>query len=375
MKYTTPDFYKDFKCIAGDCLDTCCAGWQIMIDEDTMTKYNQVPGGLGNRIHNSINPEEGCFFQYEGRCAFLNEDNLCDLCIEGGEELFCHTCRTYPRHIEEFENVREISLAISCPEVARMLLTRQEPLQFCTEEREEPEESYDTFNYRLYALLQQTRTVMIQILQDRRWSILDRMGTALALGHDVGRRVHTKRLHQIPKLTEQYRVAGLQTYSSQTEKSIRKMGQTRRDVMHRAFQILYQMEVLEPEWMPMIRQYDHVLYQQGEEYYQKSVDTIIDSTILEHLMVYFVYTYFTGSVYDGYIYEKVKFALVSTLLIQELGFARRAEKGSLKVEDIQELAHSFSKEVEHSDINLATWEREMHDNAVFSIENLVFLCL
>ena len=27
MKIVTPDYYKDFRCIAGDCTDTCCAGW------------------------------------------------------------------------------------------------------------------------------------------------------------------------------------------------------------------------------------------------------------------------------------------------------------------------------------------------------------
>ena len=33
MQITKPTFYKEFSCIAGACPDTCCAGWQIMIDE------------------------------------------------------------------------------------------------------------------------------------------------------------------------------------------------------------------------------------------------------------------------------------------------------------------------------------------------------
>ena len=33
MLYTIPDYYKEFSCIAADCEDTCCAGWQIVIDE------------------------------------------------------------------------------------------------------------------------------------------------------------------------------------------------------------------------------------------------------------------------------------------------------------------------------------------------------
>ena len=37
MEITRPDYYKDFSCIAGACPDTCCAGWQIMIDEKRYT--------------------------------------------------------------------------------------------------------------------------------------------------------------------------------------------------------------------------------------------------------------------------------------------------------------------------------------------------
>ena len=33
MLYTIPDYYKEFSCIVADCEDTCCAGWQIVIDE------------------------------------------------------------------------------------------------------------------------------------------------------------------------------------------------------------------------------------------------------------------------------------------------------------------------------------------------------
>lgn len=65
---------------------------------------------------NSINFKRKSFKQYDRRCAFLNEENLCDIYTEAGEKLFCKTCRQYPRHEEEYENVRELSLSLSCPE-------------------------------------------------------------------------------------------------------------------------------------------------------------------------------------------------------------------------------------------------------------------
>lgn len=39
MLYTRPDYYKEFTCTAEQCEDTCCAGWQIVIDSASMKKY------------------------------------------------------------------------------------------------------------------------------------------------------------------------------------------------------------------------------------------------------------------------------------------------------------------------------------------------
>ena len=39
MRYLKPHFYDQFVCTAGDCPDTCCAGWQIVIDEDSLERY------------------------------------------------------------------------------------------------------------------------------------------------------------------------------------------------------------------------------------------------------------------------------------------------------------------------------------------------
>ena len=72
MQITRPDFYKEFSCIAGSCPDTCCAGWQIMIDKKSLKKYQKLKGPFRNRLHNDIDWSEQAFRQYDHRCAFLN---------------------------------------------------------------------------------------------------------------------------------------------------------------------------------------------------------------------------------------------------------------------------------------------------------------
>ena len=122
MLYTIPDYYHEFSCIAGECEDTCCAGWQIVADEAALKKYKKATGSFRKRLRRSINWKEGTFKQDKNkRCAFLNDENLCDMYTALGEKSLCRTCKMYPRHVEEFEDVREMTLSVSCPEVARIL--------------------------------------------------------------------------------------------------------------------------------------------------------------------------------------------------------------------------------------------------------------
>lgn len=111
MRYLKPHYYDKFVCTAGDCPDSCCAGWQIMIDETSLERYGNEKSEFGTRLRNSIDWDEECFYQNNRRCAFLNEENLCDLYKALGPDSLCDTCRMYPRHTEEYEGLRELSLS------------------------------------------------------------------------------------------------------------------------------------------------------------------------------------------------------------------------------------------------------------------------
>ena len=46
MLYTYPHYYRKFQCIASECEDTCCAGWEIMIDDKALEKYKKAKAVL-----------------------------------------------------------------------------------------------------------------------------------------------------------------------------------------------------------------------------------------------------------------------------------------------------------------------------------------
>ena len=256
MLYTYPHYYRKFQCIASECEDTCCAGWEIMIDDKALEKYKKAKGPVGNRLKNSINWKEGSFLQYHHRCAFLNDENLCDLYIEMGPDSLCRTCRMYPRHVEEFEGSREYSLCLSCMEAAKIILGCEEKVQFLTKE-DEKDETYDDFDFFLYTKLMDARDLVFQILQDRSLDVKLRMAEVLALAHDLQRRVRDNVLYQTDALFEKYnssrrddyfkeKLAGIKGYSRyEAVKEIIALLEEMEDVYKRQESVyLYSLQVL-----------------------------------------------------------------------------------------------------------------------------------
>ena len=182
MIYTYPDYYKKFSCIADKCPDRCCGKWQIVIDDDSFQRYQEYDGDYRPELHRKVNWKEGVFrHSRSGKCAFLRDDMLCDLYIHMGKESLCTTCREYPRHTEEFENVREVSLSLSCPEVARILMNITDKVTFVTEEDDE-DEVFDDFDYFLYSNLEDIREAILNVIQDRSVDIRSRIERVIQIG-------------------------------------------------------------------------------------------------------------------------------------------------------------------------------------------------
>lgn len=383
MQYTVPHYYPRFRCTAAACPDTCCAGWGIMIDETTLKRYKKQSGVFGNRLFNSIDWKEKAFLQYDHRCAFLNEENLCDIYTEAGPTMLCKTCRDYPRHIEEFEGVREISLSLSCLEAARLILSCPEPVHFLTRETEK-EETYPEFDFFLYTKLTDARDVMIRLLQDRRLDIRLRISMVLALAHDMQSRIGGGRLFEIDGLLTRYEKQGAAKRFAQKLKPFCIEEKERFSLMQELFLMFQEMEVLKEEFPSFIQNLKDTLYgdgtvcyQEQRRWFEKCAGYESDhketwALWAEQLMVYFIFTYFCGAVYDGQAYAKVQMAVTSTLLIQEMAQGIwQMQDHSFQLEHLTDLAHRYSRELEHSDRNLKTIEQMMSQKEVYSISSLL----
>lgn len=184
MKYLSPDFYDKFKCIGGECPSTCCAGnWQILIDDRTKKEYDSVTGEFGQTLKENIVTVDSSQFAFrltkDGRCPFLDAENLCEIYQKLGPEHLCYTCQCYPRIVCRYGDVLFRTLTLSCPEVSRILLNRTDPISFAFSEvssgkKDEPSTDRDWFN-----TLMSCFTFNIDLLQNRNYPLSARLRVLL----------------------------------------------------------------------------------------------------------------------------------------------------------------------------------------------------
>lgn len=380
MYYRKPQYYDNFTCIADRCPATCCAGWQIVIDEKSLEKYNHVQGEFGIRLQKSIDWEEGVFHQYNRRCAFLNKENLCDLYRELGAESLCDTCRLYPRHIEEFEEVREFSLSLSCPVAAEMILGQKEPVHFLEEADEAlEEEDYEDFDSILYDWLEEAREVLFGILQNRKLSIATRMVLILNTADLAQKALDHGTLLELDLEAE------IQDFLGRSQTTKKKKTETEfLEIRKKMLKDLQKLEVLREEWPRILERLEQQLYAPDEGHYQQIRQEFCRQMqgteeqkqqweiYKEQLLLFFLYTYFCGSVYDDMIYTKAVLAVFSVLWIEELAMDRWLFQGrKLEFQDLVEVAYTYAREIEHSDENLNLLEEFFDTRSIYSPEKMM----
>lgn len=174
MLTVRPDFYDDFHCLASDCRHSCCVGWEIDVDEETLAYYRGLGGALGAELRERIDPEPTPHFRLaeDERCPFLNADGLCRLILALGEDGLCDICALHPRFFNDYPGRTEMGLGLCCEEAARLLTDGEGPLRLIAESDGEDDAE-------LTPLLK-LREDLFAILADDAHSLTKRMTDALA---------------------------------------------------------------------------------------------------------------------------------------------------------------------------------------------------
>lgn len=131
MQYFGIQFLNQFKCAQGDCPQTCCKGWQILIDANTMEQIEKEPENMRRELKRHIagvRKGQPRIRKSFGRCPYHTKEQLCGLQLKKRTDLMPRVCREYPRRTISFGSFAEITMELACPVVAQLFLEEKEML-------------------------------------------------------------------------------------------------------------------------------------------------------------------------------------------------------------------------------------------------------
>ena len=369
MTYDYPSYYSQFHCIGGSCPDSCCIGWEVDIDEETYNYYKSLKGPFGDRLRAHIK-EDGTDRYFPlcegGRCPFLNQENLCDIITQLGEESLAQVCMEYPRYFLEEGDYEQIDLSLSCMELGRIFFEDPDPIEYIREEMPDADADANpipdtALNGRLVHVLD-IRDDCIAILEDRSRTLADRFLEVLHL-YGPGS-CHNES-------------PGMQTSPNHTDCAGDQADGIRLTRLPALFEQMSRLEVLDSRWTDLLTE----MRLQFSEFPDGSLPDVTIAEFVrqpllwqelsqcargklavwfEKLGCYFCFRYITDSCFQparhtgaGITAPAIHFCAKSVCFLYLMCISRYLKSGKhFGIQDMIDLAHLYSREVEHSDENV-----------------------
>ena len=265
--------------------------------------YRSLQGALGDRLREVLREEDGeaVMSIIDGRCPMWRQDGLCRIQAELGEEALCKTCREFPRLTHDYGDFIERGLELSCPEAARIILSSPALPSVCEEVPGTGEAEYDTD---AMAVLKQTRETARALLSDSTRSVPEILALLLIYGYQAQGELDGD---EISPFDTDRAMETIQEFAKASDFS---------DVLD----IFRNLEILTPQWAAR-------LASPGSPSFPEST---------RNLACYFVERYWLQAVSDYDLACRVKFMVLSCLVICMLGG------------NFTDTAQIYSKEIENS---------------------------
>jgi len=218
-----PKYMVEFKCISSSCIDSCCAGWDINIDEDTYNKYINSTGQLKVLLEGKFtqNKDQHESFNHgfmvlkdENRCPFLNSNMLCDIHGGDGQDNLCITCKSYPRVFNIVDNVYEKSGLPSCIEICTIAFLNKDKMEFIEVEEDIEEKNIEIRRIidseafegteSLLEYFWDIRVISINIMQSRSFYIEERLNILKNFYEQIEEMYNSNEFDNIEELLEDF---------------------------------------------------------------------------------------------------------------------------------------------------------------------------
>lgn len=382
MKLRVPFYYKDFHCITTECKDNCCVGgWEIDIDEDTYDKYLKLEGELGEELRKAITKtDEYCFKLKDGHCPFLQEDGLCRVHSNLGEEYLGNVCSQFPRFSEYYGEIKETGIGLACEEAERIIFSYKEPFKTeempCSEKYVEDEE----YDRRIAKLIFKAREVIFKVLNMESHSNHEKLVIILKLCESIQEYINEDNYEAILEYINSFENDTIERILDEVNSKFENgdyddisLAESVRNI----FYVYEDMEVLNDDWEKMLSECIKNFHEDidDEEYSvnnEEFLTNISDRNYeYKNLFEYLIYRYFCKSIYDHDVLGKARMLVSNFLVIKELDMYRWLKnKKIFTFEDRMDIIHMFSRQVEYSEENMDILYEGFIFDSVFDIDNL-----
>lgn len=318
MKTFMPEYMNNFHCKADKCKDTCCAGWEIEIDEESFRRYLEIDDpSLQREVVQHIE-KVGDKYQFrmteDGRCPLLDEQNLCKIIKDLGEDYLCPICDEHPRFYDWHDDrFREAGIGMACEEAAYLILTSEpkypNPAEFQDEYQLTEGEVQDF----------ELRKEIFRCIMDKDLSFTKMMDGLCSYLWD-------ERLSELCLASEEFF----------TEEAVIS-----------EIEFLLEMDIMHEDWrvllLTVMKHLDKIM--EMKLTYEKTMDM----DVYRKILCYFIYRHFVKGREDDSFVQRLYFALQSTQMLEIIGIYYFAVEGKMDLNTIVTFCKRFSQEVEYNE--------------------------
>ncbi len=304
-----PDYYNDFRCIASACPDSCCKEWDVQVDPESARYYRALPGPLGDHLRSVLEDVDGDTIMrqtQDRRCPMWRQDGLCEIQRNLGEAALCHVCAQFPRLRHDYGDFVELGLELSCPEAAHIILQSPSPATISETVPGGTEPEYDPYDMEI---LRKSREVAHSIVNDAAHSPGEVLAALLLYGYRVQAMLDGEACSPFTVDTAIAEACALAQQGSMAD----------------IFELYKTLEILTPAWRALLN----------------STPAFQPWTSRHRALArYFIDRYWLQAMSDLDLVGRVKFTIVSCLMIRSLPG------------DAQYTAQLYSKEIENDADNI-----------------------
>lgn len=361
-------YYKDFRCIADSCSDSCCDGWKIIIDKISSEKYLNTENVLAWKLKDKlVVDKDNNYFKLDGsRCPFLNEDNLCDIYINMGEKALSSTCSSFPRIIRKDGNVMQACLTLACPQAARMMLENK--LDITT---------MSGVNDNVDAMIEdRIQTLLIDIVNDSSISWKKRMIILIVITKQI-----SKAEEGVLDIIEQFEDKSLREEFAESIQEDYDNEQIKAQMMYDIINEYMKMcfsRIHESETIDLLRKYVSGKNVEDIQHLYNDYDNVMEQSMLtrwyefENFITYYIFRYFKETPREN-LFDRIAMMFAEYSIIRTLDMMCLVENGDINIDNQIEIMHYCAKILEHSKKDYNIMYNLMKESGYITMAHLTLL--